>query len=138
MSFSESLLLALCGDAAEGVDLRELAEAGMVVGADDPSAAPAQWHFRHQLYLDAAYGRLLIDRRQMLHRTLADILDGMEPKPDVAELARHRVAAGDGEKALPLLEQAAREAAAVGAMPEAEAFARAAAEIKAAAAAAVR
>lgn len=138
MSFSESLLLALCGDAAEGVDLSELAEAGMVVGADDPGAAPAQWHFRHQLYLDAAYGRLLIDRRQMLHGALADILEGMEVKPDVAELARHRVAAGDSEKALPLLEQAAREAAAVGAMPEAEAFARAAAEIKAAAAAAVR
>jgi adenylate cyclase len=134
VSFSEPLLLALCGDAAEGVDLRELAEAGMVVSADDPGASPAQWHFRHQLYLDAAYGRLLIERRQMLHRKLADILEGMEPRPDVAELARHRVAAGDGERALPLLEQAAREAAAVGAMPEAEAFARAAAEIKAAAA----
>jgi predicted ATPase len=134
-SFSEPLLLALCGDAAEGVDLRELAEAGMVVSADDSGASPAQWHFRHQLYLDAAYGRLLIERRQMLHRKFAEILEGMEPKPDVAELARHRVAAGDGERALPLLEQAAREAAAVGAMPEAEAFARAAAEIKAAAAA---
>jgi hydroxymethylpyrimidine pyrophosphatase-like HAD family hydrolase len=74
----------------------------------------------------------------MLHGALADILEGMEVKPDVAELARHRVAAGDSENALPLLERAAREAAAVGAMPEAEAFARAAAEIKAAAAAAVR
>jgi predicted ATPase len=134
VSFSEPLLLALCGEAAEGVDLRELAEAGMVVSADDSGASPAQWHFRHQLYLDAAYGRLLIERRQMLHGKLADILEGMEPKPDVAELARHRVAAGDGERALPLLEQAAREAAAIGAMPEAEAFARAAAEIKAAAA----
>jgi adenylate cyclase len=136
MSFTEPLLLALCGDAAEGVDLQELAEAGMVSGADESGASSEQWRFRHQLYLDAAYGRLLTDRRQMLHRKLADLLDAMEPKPDVSERARHRVAAGDTERALPLLEQAAREAAAVGAMPEAEGFARAAAEIKAAAVAA--
>lgn len=136
MSFTEPLLLALCDDNPEGVNLGELAEAGMVAGANDSGAASAQWRFRHQLYLDAAYGRLLTDRRQLLHRKLADILDVMEPRPDVAERARHRVAAGDTELALPLLEQAAREAAAVGAMPEAEGFARAAADIKAATAAA--
>ena len=51
-------------------------------------------------------------------------------RSDVAEIARHRLAAGDHEKALPLLEQAAREAAAVGAIAEAEGFARTAAEIR--------
>jgi hypothetical protein len=54
----------------------------------------------------------------------------MEPRVDAAELARHRVAAGDPERALPLLEQAAREAAAVGAVAEAEAFMRTAAELR--------
>jgi hypothetical protein len=40
------------------------------------------------------------------------------------------MAAGDAKRALPLLEQAAREAAAVGAVAEAEAFASAAAELR--------
>ena len=130
MTFPEQLLLALCRDSVNRVDLRELADAGIVAGDDEPGASPGQWRFRHQLFLDAAYRRLLTDRRRMLHGALADILDTYEPRPDVAELARHRVAAGDTARALPLLEQAAREAAAVGAVPEAEAFARAAAEIR--------
>jgi predicted ATPase len=130
MTFTEPLLLSLCGNEVDGRDLRELAEAGIVAGADEPGSVPGEWRFRHQLFLDAAYRRLLIDRRQALHGALADILDTYEPRPDVAELARHRVAAGDSARALPLLEQAAREAAAVGAVPEAEAFARAAAEIR--------
>jgi predicted ATPase len=88
------------------------------------------WRFRHQLFLDAAYGRLLAERRRLLHGALADQLEASETHPDVADLARHRVAAGDAERALPLLEQAAREAAAIGAMAEAESFARAAAEIR--------
>ena len=135
MTFPEPLLLALCGDCVGEGDLRELAEAGIVAGADEPGTPDGQWRFRHQLFLDAAYGRLLTDRRQMLHGALADLLDTYEPRPEVAELARHRVAAGDSVRALPLLEQAAREAAAVGAVTEAEAFARAAAEIRGSAAA---
>jgi len=134
MTFPEQLVLALCGDSVDGIDLCELADAGIIAGEDEPGAVPGEWRFRHQLFLDAAYRRLLTDRRQMLHGALADILDTYEPRPDVAERARHRVAAGDTARALPLLEQAAREAAAVGAVPEAEAFARAAAEIRRAAA----
>jgi hypothetical protein len=61
---------------------------------------------------------------------VADLLETSEPRPDVAELARHRMAAGDAKRALPLLEQAAREAIGVGAVAEAEGFARAAAEIR--------
>jgi predicted ATPase len=99
---------------------------------------PNQWRFRHQLFLDAAYGRMLADRRQRLHGVLADLLEAADDHTDVAELARHRVAAGDAKRALPLLDQAAREAAAVGAVPEAEAFARTAAEIRGGSAGMVR
>lgn len=130
VTFSEPLLRSLCGDDIGGIDLQELAEAGIVVGAEEPGMPPDRWRFRHQLFLDAAYGRLLADRRRLLHAALADILEASEPRTDAAELARHRMAAGDAKRALPLLEQAAREAAAVGAVAEAEAFASAAAEIR--------
>jgi adenylate cyclase len=130
MTFSESALLVLCGDAVDGMDLRELGEAGIVAGAEEPGMPSGQWRFRHQLFLDAAYGRLLADRRHLLHGALADLLEASAARPDLAELARHRVAAGDGARALPLLEQAAREASALGAVAEAEAFSRAAAEIR--------
>lgn len=129
LTFSEPLLLALCGRDGEGIDLSELAEADILSAAEEPGMPPNQWRFRHQLFLDAAYGRLLADRRRALHGSLADLLETAEPRADAAELARHRVAAGDVARALPLLEQAAREAAAVGAMAEAEAFARVAAEL---------
>jgi predicted ATPase len=129
MTFSEALLSALCGDALEE-NLRQLAEAGIIAPADEAGTGPDRWRFRHQLFLDAAYGRLLAGRRWQLHANLADQLETMEPRVDAAELARHRVAAGDPERALPLLEQAAREAAAVGAVAEAEAFLRTAAELK--------
>jgi predicted ATPase len=129
MMFSEPLLSALCGGTQES-NLRQLAEAGIIAPADEAGAGPDLWRFRHQLFLDAAYGRLLAGRRRQLHANLADQLETMEPRVDAAELARHRVAAGDAERALPLLEQAAREAAAVGAVAEAEAFLRTAAELK--------
>jgi class 3 adenylate cyclase len=130
MTFSATLLLSLCGDGLSGDDLRALEEAGIVAGADDPGMPPNQWRFRHQLFLDAAYGRLLGDRRRLLHGALADLLEGPEGPADADVLARHRVAAGDAERALPLLERAAREAAAVGALAESEAFSRAAAAIR--------
>jgi predicted ATPase len=129
MTFSEPLLLALCGDSVTGSDLRDLADAGMVAGADEPGMPHSQWRFRHQLFLDAAYGRLLADRRRRLHEALADHLESSDQRADAAELARHRMAAGDAVRALPLLERASREAAAVGALAEAEAFSRAAAEL---------
>jgi class 3 adenylate cyclase len=130
MTFSEALLRNLCGDDMAGVDLNGLAEAGIVGAADEPGGGPGQWRFRHQLFVDAAYGRLLAERRRELHAALADHLEASEPHADVADLARHRIAAGDAERALPLLEQAAREALAVGAVAEAEAFRRAAAELR--------
>jgi class 3 adenylate cyclase len=129
MSFSKGLLCDLHAG-LETAHLDQLAEAGIVVQADEPGAAPDQWRFRHQLFLDAAYGRLLAGRRRQLHAELADRLETVEPRVDIAELARHRVAAGDIERALPLLEQAAREAVGVGATAGAEAFLRTAAELR--------
>jgi predicted ATPase len=129
MTFAEPLLGALCGG-AQTDNLRQLAEAGIVALAEEAGGPPDQWRFRHQLFLDAADGRLLAGRRRQLHAQLADQLETMEPRIGAAELARHRVAAGDAERALPLLEQAAREAAAVGAVAEAEAFLRTAAELR--------
>ena len=133
VTFSEPLLFALCGETAAGVDLGDLAEAGILAEAED-GGAPGRWRFRHQLFLDAAYGRLLADRRRALHGSLADLLEKADPRADAAELARHRLAAGDTSKALPLLEQAAREASSVGAVAEADGFSRAADEIRAEAA----
>jgi adenylate cyclase len=129
-TFSESLLRALCSETIGERDLNDLAEAGIVTGAPDSGMAPDQWRFHHQLFVDAAYGRLLADRRRQLHGALADHLEASEAHTDAGELARHRLAAGDTRRALPLLERAAREAAAVGAVAEAAAFARAAAEIR--------
>jgi adenylate cyclase len=128
--FSEGLLASMCGDKCVDSDLAELADAGILARVDDPGETGVRWRFRHQLYLDAAYGRLLADRRRLLHATLADLLEEADIRPDVAELARHRIAAGDAVRALPLLEQAAREAVSVGAIAEAEGFQRTIAELR--------
>jgi len=130
MTFTEPLLQALCGIDLDQIDLADLVAAGIISEGEEPGLPAGQWRFRHQLFADAAYGRLLAERRRGLHGSLADLLDATEPRPDVAEIARHRLAAGDHARALPLLDQAAREAAAVGATAEAEGFARTAAEIR--------
>jgi adenylate cyclase len=137
LTFTEPLLLGLCGGDGGAIDLARLADAGIIAECDDPGLQPDQWRFQHQLFVDAAYGRLLADRRRALHGSMADLLEVAVPRADVAEIARHRLAAGDSARALPLLDQAAREAAAVGAMVEADAFARTAAEIRSGEASAV-
>jgi predicted ATPase len=129
-TFTEPQLRALCGIDIDALDMADLADAGIIIERDEPGSVTGDWRFQHQLFADAAYGRLLAGRRRALHASLADLLDAAEPRADVAEIARHRLAAGDRERALPLLEQAAREAAAVGALAEAEAFARMAAELR--------
>jgi adenylate cyclase len=138
VEFGTALLRDLRGGTDVSGDLRQLAEAGIVVRCEDePDEAqalaetrdPDCWRFKHQLWHDAAYGRLLADRRQALHAALADRLEARTPPVDAAELARHRIAAGDAERALPLLERAAQEAEALGAIAEAEAFRLAAAEL---------
>jgi predicted ATPase len=110
--------------------LRQLAGAGILERLDDADAGGStRWQFRHQLFHDAAYRRLLAERRRQLHGTLADRLELVEPPVSAAELARHRVGAGDVARAVPLLELAASEALAMGAEAEAETFKRAAAAL---------
>jgi class 3 adenylate cyclase len=135
--FHEGLLRELQGESEVTDDLRQLADAGIVVRCEDEAGGSGEvaeptgcWRFRHQLFHDAAYGRLLTDRKRSLHAALADRLETAEPAADAAELARHRMAAGDVERAVPLLERAAIDAESVGAMTEARAFKRAAAALK--------
>jgi predicted ATPase len=133
VTFREWLLRELQGGSEVGEDLRQLAEAGILVrcegeeGDSKDAAEPSGcWRFRHQLFQDAAYGRLLTDRKRHLHAALADRLETAEPAVDAAELARHRMAAGDAVRAVPLLERAALEAEAIGAVAEADGFRQAA------------
>jgi adenylate cyclase len=133
VTFPEWLLCELEGRSDMGDDLCQLADAGILVRCEDESGLPdgacepsGCWRFRHQLFHDAAYGRLLTDRKQQLHTALADRLETVEPATDAAELARHRIAAGDVARALPLLQRAVLEAEAMGAVAEAEAFRQAA------------
>jgi predicted ATPase len=137
ITFPERLLCELQGRSDMGDDLCQLADAGILVRCEGESERPdgtseptGCWRFRHQLFHDAAYGRLLTDRKRHLHTALADRLETVEPAADAAELARHRIAAGDVERALPLLERAATEAEAMGALAEAEAFRQAAAALR--------
>ena len=137
--FGESLLRDLAGNRDVAADLRALANEGIVVpcdeaadatpnldGAHDLPAAGDCWRFRHELFHDATYGRLLMDRRRELHTALADRLERAEPSVGAAELAHHRLAAGDAVRAIPLLERAAAEAEGLGALTEAAAFRQAA------------
>jgi predicted ATPase len=147
MRFDEWLLRELQDGPTDGDDLNQLAEAGILIrcegeagdsdrgseGETSKGESSAEssgcWRFRHELFHDAAYGRLLTDRKRQLHTALADRLETAEPATDAAELARHRIAAGDVRRALPLLERAAMEADAVGAVAEAAAFRNAAAAL---------
>lgn len=130
MEFSEELIRALQGELLADEDLDALVGAGFISRSYETGASGRTWRFRHQLFLDVAYGRLLNDRRQHLHGALADWLESTGAYVDPAELGRHRAAAGDSERALPLLERALREAVAVGADEEAEELRKLAESIK--------
>ncbi len=120
LSFTVDLLCVLQGECPEEGHLESLAEAGFISRVEDPARPEEVWRFRHQLFLDAAYGRLLNDRRHQLHGTLADWYERTGTHIEPAELGRHRAAAGDAERALPLLERALGDALAVGADEEAD------------------
>jgi class 3 adenylate cyclase len=104
----------------------ELAQSLLVVQHDGD-----RWRFAHALIHDAAYAGLLASRRRELHGRLADRL---ERGPDTAtpgQIAAHRMAAGDAARAVPLLREAAESALALGAVAEAAAFWRQAADLAA-------
>ena len=104
----------------------QLAASALVAPYDDD-----RWRFAHGLIRDAAYAGLLGSRRRLLHERLADRLElGLEPSTP-SLIAAHRVAAGDIARAIPLLRDAAESALALGAVAEAAASWRQAADLEA-------
>ena len=72
---------------------------------------------------------LLASSRRRLHARVADLLDAQSGRGAIGAVARHRAAAGDGARAVPMLAEAAEEALAVGAPAEAASFWTAAADL---------
>jgi adenylate cyclase len=88
-----------------------------------------RWRFAHSLIHDAAYAGLLASRRRVLHARLADRLERGPDTTTPGQIAVHRVAAGDAVRAIPLLREAAESALGLGAVTEAAAYWRQAAEL---------
>ena len=113
--------------AASGLDEDDLAEALREAVAAQvllPSADDSAFEFRHALLRETAYAELLPGERERLHAELADQIEsrsqaGVPGSVLHAELAHHRHAAGDPDRALPASVRAGEEAARVHAHPEA-------------------
>jgi class 3 adenylate cyclase len=125
VSFGESVVSNVIGEQVEGSVFARLAEASLIV----PLEAKGQWRFGHPLIHDAAYAGLLGSTRRALHAKVADLLEARTGRGAIGAVARHRLAAGDDERAVPLLVVAAGESLSVGATAEAAAFWTAAAEL---------
>jgi class 3 adenylate cyclase len=124
MTFRLETVAHLIGHAPRRSVLDGLTEAALVVRQD----GGAMWRFAHPLIRETAYAGLLAARRRALHGVLADRLE-VEPRVALARVARHRAAAGDPARAVPLLDRVARDALAIGATAEAADFWRAAARL---------
>jgi predicted ATPase len=126
IAFQTGLVGELLGAPVDPAALARLAESTLEVGAGTDT-----WRFGHPLIRDVAYAGLLASRRRELHGRLADRLEGL-PGAAIGRIAQHRAAAGDSERAVPLLDVAALEAMSLGASAEAAGFWRSAAELLAA------
>ena len=126
ITFDAALVGDLVGHPLPPRVLDRLAHSALVV----PVEGRTSWRFAHALIRDAAYAGLLTSRRKALHARLADRLEAA-PAAGIGEAALHRVAAGEHARALPLLEEAARQARAIGAISEAAGFYATAAEVTA-------
>jgi predicted ATPase len=120
MTFDPALVAKLMGRTAVDAPLAALAAAA-VVGPTDGST---DWRFSHPLIRDVAYASTLASRRRDLHGKLADHLEELDPPAPLDQLALHRAAAGDRERAVPMLERAADAALAAGAVVEAVGYLR--------------
>jgi adenylate cyclase len=118
MTFSPALVAQLLGVPAADDSLATLAEAAIV----DPGESGSDWRFRHPLIRDVAYAGMLSSRRRELHARLADSIEARSVPPSIGQLAHHRAASGDRERAVPLLSQAAEAALLVGATSEAAGY----------------
>jgi DNA-binding NarL/FixJ family response regulator len=117
-SFELALLSALTDD--EGVG--ETIEHGLLVEPEPGTAA-----FRHDLVREAVYADTPWRRRRSLHAALAELLDTRRGDPGL--VADHWLAAGERERARPLLLAAARRYCALHAYRDAAAAGRAALEL---------
>ena len=122
--FGEELLATLLdGPPSPGV-LGRLADEAIIQPLDG-----GEWRFAHPLIHDAAYAGLLASHRRVLHGRLADFLERRDGPTVIEQLAAHRAAAGDAERAVPLLRAAAQRAMIMGAPLEAAGLWRRAAEL---------
>ncbi len=124
MRFPIPLVSAVVGAPIHPESITTLADAALVLPVHDDT-----WRFGHALIRDAAYSGLLAARRRELHARAADLLERQQPPPPVAWIARHRAAAGDRDRAIPLLDEAAQTALGLGAASEAASFWREAAQL---------
>jgi class 3 adenylate cyclase len=124
MTFRTDVVAELVGRSPRRSVLDGLAGAALIVAQDGGTT----WRFAHPLIRETAYAGLLTVRRRALHARLADRLE-VEPRVAIGRVARHRAAAGDVARAVPLLDRAARDALALGATTEAAEFWRAAARL---------
>jgi len=114
ITFREAVVDDVLGETVSAARYERLAEAAMVV----PTDGTGGWRFCHPLIHDAAYRSLLATDRAILHTRVADRLEAREPDGPISAVARHRVAAGDARRAIPLLLRAADQAIQLGAAPE--------------------
>jgi predicted ATPase len=125
VSFREPVVAQVFGEPIAPDVYERLAEASLIVKMD----GPASWRFSHPLIHDAAYAGLLGSSRRRLHARVADLLSSRAGRGAIGAVARHRAAAGDETRAVPMLAEAAEEALAVGAPAEAASFWTAAADL---------
>jgi class 3 adenylate cyclase len=125
MTFHERTIAEMLEDPIEPAVYERLAEAAMIVPVDGRGG----WRFCHPLIHDVAYASLLATDRKALHGRVADRLEAAVPGSPVGLVARHRAAAGDAERAIPLLVRAAEQALGLGAGAEAAAYFDSAADL---------
>ena len=125
VDFRESFVEELVGESVDPTVYERLAEASLIVPLD----GVGQWRFAHPLIHDAAYAGLLASRRRQVHARVADRLEASATRPGIGAVARHRAAARDRERGVPLLVEAAGQALDVGAAEEAAQFWMAAADL---------
>jgi class 3 adenylate cyclase len=118
VSFEAPLVDEVLGDGVGPEVYDRLDAASLIMRLDAPDA----WRFSHPLIHDTAYWGLLGSSRRRLHALVADRLEARSGTDWIGVVARHRAAAEDVERAVPLLVRAAEEAAAVGASAEAASF----------------
>lgn len=124
IAFQENDVVELLGRPVAPATLDRLVDAALIVPLGD-----GQWRFSHPLVHDAAYAGILAARRRRLHALLADALEARPGSTSVATIAVHRAASGDAARAVPLLDEAASSALAMGAAAEAAGFWRTAADL---------